>query len=126
MKLITHNILICTKKGCGINSFPLQIKATKVEKVTTPLNADFIVSLVKNERINWAGLVKGAADIGLVVPPTLPEGFDQNEQFLQALHDVLIDCHVIEGELICPCCGRKYPIVNGIPNMLLSEQEFDN
>ena len=35
MKLFTHNLLICTKRSCGINSYPLKINSTKVEKVTT-------------------------------------------------------------------------------------------
>ncbi|KAL7711712.1 Trm112p-like protein [Entamoeba marina] len=124
MKLLTHNILICSKKSCGINSYPLRVVATNVEKKETPLNADFLISLVNNERINWDGLVKGAADVGLLVPPTLPPTFQNDQQFLQALHDVLIDFHIVDGELVCPCCGRKYLITNGIPNMLLSEQEF--
>ena len=29
MKLITHNLLMCNKKGCTINNFPLVIKCTK-------------------------------------------------------------------------------------------------
>ncbi|BFU22907.1 hypothetical protein EHI8A_101210 [Entamoeba histolytica HM-1:IMSS-B] len=124
MKLFTHNLLICTKRQCGINSFPLKITAEKVEKVTTPLDADFLISLVESERLNWNGLVTSAANIGLAVPPTLPEDWKTNQQFLQALWDVVMDCQVIEGELICPVCGRHYPIHNGIPNMLLSEQEF--
>ena len=31
MKLITHNILMCNKKGCTSNNFPLKIVAQKVE-----------------------------------------------------------------------------------------------
>ena len=30
---------------------------------------------------------------------------------------------VIKGFLICPESGRKFPIENGIPNMLLNEGE---
>lgn len=29
--------------------------------------------------------------------------------------------HIIEGRLICSSCNREYPIVNGIPNMILNE-----
>jgi uncharacterized protein YbaR (Trm112 family) len=28
-----------------------------------------------------------------------------------------------EGALICPETGRRFPVVNGIPNMLLAEDE---
>lgn len=31
----------------------------------------------------------------------------------------------MEGKLVCPnpACKREYPITNGIPNMILSEDE---
>ena len=31
MKLITHNIMMCNKKGCTTNNFPLKLIANKVE-----------------------------------------------------------------------------------------------
>ena len=124
MKLFTHNLLICTKRSCGINSYPLKINSTKVEKVTTEVDADFLISLIESERLVWPALVSGARDIGLAVPEQLPADWKTNEQFLQALWDVLMDCQVMEGEMICPKCGRQYPIKEGIPNMVLSEQEF--
>ncbi|ELP87513.1 hypothetical protein EIN_098000 [Entamoeba invadens IP1] len=124
MKLFTHNLLICPKKKCGINSFPLKIVSQKVEKVTTPVNEDFLISLIESERLNWAGLVSAGQNIGLVIPPTIPADYKSNKAFLQALWDVLMDCQVIDGELICPLCQRHFPIKNGIPNMLLNEQEF--
>ena len=30
---------------------------------------------------------------------------------------------VLEGALICPETGRRFPITGGIPNMLLNEDE---
>ena len=30
----------------------------------------------------------------------------------------------MEGVLMCPNCKRKYPIKNGIPNMILKEDEL--
>jgi multifunctional methyltransferase subunit TRM112 len=32
--------------------------------------------------------------------------------------------HIVEGKLVCPNCKREYPIVNGIPNMILNESEI--
>ena len=29
----------------------------------------------------------------------------------------------MEGDLVCPQTGRKFPVKNGIPNMLLNEDE---
>ena len=31
--------------------------------------------------------------------------------------------HVVKGALVCPKSGRRFPINNGIPNMLLHEDE---
>ena len=34
-----------------------------------------------------------------------------------------LQIHIMEGALVCPNCARRYPIKNGIPNMLLNEDE---
>ena len=38
MKLLTHNLLMCNKKGCTINNFPLSIKCIK--EATNQYNFD--------------------------------------------------------------------------------------
>ncbi len=61
MKLLTHNMLTCSKKTCnqvsvlllymwiltllkaGSTAFPLRIKAAAVEKAGTEFNSDFLV-----------------------------------------------------------------------------------
>lgn len=35
----------------------------------------------------------------------------------------LVQVEVQEGTLVCPESGRRFPIKNGIPNMLLNEDE---
>lgn len=35
-----------------------------------------------------------------------------------------MEVDILNGELICPESGRKFPITNGIPNMLLNEDEI--
>ena len=39
------------------------------------------------------------------------------------MHHALVEIEVIEGHLECPESGRQFPIKNGIPNMLLNEDE---
>ena len=33
----------------------------------------------------------------------------------------LTKVHLVEGELVCPETGRKFPVRQGVPNMLLHE-----
>ena len=46
-------------------------------------------------------------------------------QFLQALYHVLMNVHVIRGMLTCPVSGREFPIKDGIPDMILEEEECE-
>lgn len=57
------------------------------------------------------------------IPEKLPEG-EIDTSTLEALYHVLFNIHVIEGHLICPDTGRKFPIKQGIPNMILHEDEI--
>ena len=47
-----------------------------------------------------------------------------DEAFMKQLHHVLMDVHLEEGCLVCPKSGRRFPINNGIPNLLLHEDEL--
>ena len=47
-----------------------------------------------------------------------------DESTLKSLHFILFNLHVLEGSLICPDTGRKFPIKDGIPNMILHEDEI--
>ncbi|CAI9738975.1 Hypothetical predicted protein [Octopus vulgaris] len=57
------------------------------------------------------------------IPQTLVEDFESNDEFLKKVHHALMEIEIEEGELICPETGRKFTIKNGIPNMLLNEDE---
>eukprot|EP00984_Skeletonema_dohrnii_P002965 scaffold1009_cov116-Skeletonema_dohrnii-CCMP3373.AAC.8 len=65
--------------------------------------------------------------------PELPETMDvsnaeQNQNLDDAtianLHKVLFDVYLVEGWLICPDTGRKFPVKECIPNMILHEDEI--
>ena len=57
----------------------------------------------------------------------LPNEFDasllNDNDFIKAMHNLLLDVHVIKGYLICQESSRRFPIDNGIPNMKLPESD---
>ena len=61
---------------------------------------------------------------GLPKSETLSDEALNNEEILKKLHQVLLEVEVIEGDLICPETGRKFPIRNGIPDMLINDDEI--
>lgn len=52
-----------------------------------------------------------------------PEVHPRDDVFLRALHHALLEVALVEGALVCPETGRKFPVKKGIPNMLLHEDE---
>ncbi|PIO67216.1 hypothetical protein TELCIR_11045 [Teladorsagia circumcincta] len=50
-----------------------------------------------------------------------------NENFvlnmMPKLHRVMLCVEIVDGELECPDTGRKFPIKDGIPNLLVNENE---
>ena len=55
---------------------------------------------------------------------TITEHHMELESFLKEMHHLLFEVHVKEGFLVCPTTGRKFIIKDGIPNMLLHEDEI--
>lgn len=54
----------------------------------------------------------------------LPELPDDVESHLDVLHHVLMNVHVKNGTLVCPDSQREFSIKDGIPNMILHEDEI--
>lgn len=89
----------------------------------TDFNREFISRLIP--KLDWNVLYNAADSIGQLedLPKEVVENYENNEQFLKKAHRALMEIDVINGELICPETGRKFPISNGIANMLLNEDE---
>ncbi|KAL0033794.1 hypothetical protein WJX77_005345 [Trebouxia sp. C0004] len=98
MKLLTHNMLACNIKGVT-NGYPFKIDATKVEEVDTDFDPDFLRNIWP--RIEWKALKEAAESLGMTGLPS----------------------EVEEGALVCPETGRRFTVLNGIPNLLLNEDE---
>ena len=128
MRLITHNMLKCNIRGVE-NGYPLRVEASAVEEIPSEFNAEMARALAG--KINLAAVISAATDLAIPEVELLRVGdgsaFTEDmlasEAVLVALHKILFDVHVIEGHLVCPESGRKFPVKDGIPNMLLHEDE---
>ena len=57
------------------------------------------------------------------LPKSLSADILEDESFLVAMHNLLIDVHVEEGVLTCPESGRTFQIASGIPNLMIEEAD---
>ncbi len=85
-----------------------------VEKILRKTQLSALQSAAKNLKLEGKWLE--VTDISL-------ETILADNDMLRELHNLLFEVHVQEGSLICPESGRKFPIKDGIPNMLLHEDE---
>ncbi|KXS21618.1 Trm112p-domain-containing protein [Gonapodya prolifera JEL478] len=120
MRLITHNMLQCPVKGCSKDNFPLRIEDAEIENADADFNPQFLKRML--DRIAWGALVQTSFSLGVAKLPESP-GDPNDDEFLQTLHHVLLETRVKEGRMVCNGCGHVYPIREGIPNMLLQENE---
>ena len=107
--------------------YPLRIAATEVVVEESPMDTELVTKLLP--KLNYPAVVAALKEIADQVdpkPPTIPTELPEelSASVLEALHHVLFNIHIIEGELVCPDTGRKFPIKQGIPNMILHEDEI--
>lgn len=58
------------------------------------------------------------------LPTRLPHTSTLQEETVAMYHKVLFDVHLMNGHLVCPDTGRRFPVKDGIPNMILHEDEI--
>jgi hypothetical protein len=61
MRLLTHNMLMCNVKGCSTNNFPLQLKATSIQKEESEFNPDFVKHMLP--KLDYNALVTACKDV---------------------------------------------------------------
>ncbi len=118
MRVIAHNMLKCNVKGVS-RGFPLKIVAEAVEEVDSDQPFDTATTKMVLGRLDKEGLVSAAQDLRV-------EDLDfesEDEAMLERVHHFLFDLSVTDGKLVCPESGREFMIKDGIPNMLLHEDE---
>jgi multifunctional methyltransferase subunit TRM112 len=125
MKLLTHNILTSKMLKGVVTGYPLKLNVAKVEVKKADYQTEFIQRIM--QKVNYNALYEAAVAIGHAeglpqISDYKPELLNE-EETLKKLHTALLEVEIIEGELVCPETGRKFPISNGIPNMLVNEDE---
>ena len=133
MRLLTHNMLHSAHKHGVAKGYPLKLVVEKTEEVNQEINKEFLKHRLP--LINLDAFSTGCTAIGVNLIEIIGDftksnvnwnDIFENETKLNALHHALIEVRVIEGYLECPESGRKFPISDGIPNMLLMEDEIEN
>jgi len=115
MRLLTHNSLRCVAKEATLG-YPLLINIDEMDVVEVKYNRDFIIHLIPS--LNWEGLKLASSAICL---SEFPDSFNDNllsdEEFLRAMHNLLLEIEIRKGTLTCPDTKKTFLIDNGIPNM---------
>ena len=126
MKAITHNILMCHTKKCAgsDNNYPLIIKPSNIKETQVEFDEEFTKKWF--DRQDKRGLNQFCKDLGIVKfdLTNIDDKLKQDNQFLNYIHHVLNEIIVEEGTLVCPNCGREYPINKGIINYNLNDDEL--
>ncbi|KAJ7959007.1 Multifunctional methyltransferase subunit trm112-like protein [Quillaja saponaria] len=121
MRLITHNMLSSNIKGVT-NGFPLRIEAEKVVEKPVEIDPKFLKNMFV--KIDWKALVDASRIMGYAdLPDEANPSMLELDEFLQKFHHALLELHLEEGALVCPQTDRRFPVIKGIPNMLLHEDE---
>lgn len=122
MKLLTHNLLTSKFLKNVQSGYPLKLVVERVEELKTEYNHEFLQKTLK--KIDYDALKEAAQVCGQQLPEKIPDSSSMTpEDDLKTIHKALFDIEVIQGALICPESGRKFPISDGIPNMLCNEDE---
>ena len=126
MKAITHNILICNIKKCeeSKKNFPFIIIANKVENKASK----FDINLTKKiyESLDKEALNEFCKDLNIVKYDftKVDDNIKNQNEFWEYVHKVIDETLVVEGNLKCPNCQREFPIINGIADMVLRDDEM--
>lgn len=65
MKLMTHNLLMCNKKGCTLNNFPFKIKCTEMITKEVEYDKELITRFLK--KIDLPALTSACKDVILFI-----------------------------------------------------------
>ena len=103
-----------------MKGYPLKLQIVAMEVKESEFDANFIAHVLPS--LDWETLLVSAEAVGMPGLPSQPDQSCLNDPtFLQAIHHLLLDIHIIDGSLTCPESGRVFQIEDGIPNMNFSD-----
>ncbi|KAJ3120691.1 hypothetical protein HK098_004411 [Nowakowskiella sp. JEL0407] len=114
-------MLQCHARTCTTNNFPLKIEDAEVQTIDAEFNPNFIKRIIN--RLDWPALVAAAYMLGVAQLPQEPPTAEATNEQLEVIHNIVLRTKIQSGRMVCPNCTHVYPIVNGIPNMLLQDGE---
>lgn len=136
MRLLTQNMLQCNVKKCT-QGYPLFLEQVQHEQENIEFNKEFLERLI--EKIDWKAFQTTLRnnlnwEPYIQTPPiysnaddsteTLGIQYDENNQeWWEWFHEFLLNRKIIHAKMTCPKCHHVFPITDGIPNMLLREDE---
>ena len=126
MNAITHNILMCNIKKCeeSKKNFPFIIIANKIENKVSK----FDINLTKKiyDSLDKEALNEFCKDLNIVKYDftKVDDNIKNQNEFWEYVHKVIDETLVVEGNLKCPNCQREFPIINGIVDMVLRDDEM--
>lgn len=113
-----HNFIQCRNDLCikQDKCYPFSIKDAVIVETKKDYNKSFIINIL--EKIDWSVFIFSleSLNINCSFYKQKPE---LNDFLLEELHSLLLERNITEGKLVCDFCKKEYPIVEGIPNMLL-------
>ncbi|GMS95767.1 hypothetical protein PENTCL1PPCAC_17942 [Pristionchus entomophagus] len=125
MKLLTHNFLSSRFLKNVTTGYPLKLTIEEKNVVEAEVDVNFLKNIMV--KIDYAVLYDVAKSIGedenLPSPDATIDLDSLNKEQLNKLHRVLVCVDVVVGALECPETGRVFPIRDGIPNLLVNEDE---
>ena len=126
MKAITHNILVCNIKKCeeSKKNFPFIIIANKVENKVSPF--DINLTKIMYESLDKEALNEFCKDLNIFKYDftKVDDDVKKGNEFWEYVHKVIDETLIVEGNLKCPNCQREFPIINGIVDMVLRDDEM--
>jgi multifunctional methyltransferase subunit TRM112 len=128
-----HSPTSRTEKG-----YPLLIRPVTVVVEEAPLDRELLRRILG--KVDYGALQQARGELVVhcrqqhpdmelpEIPATVPElpesDNDNDDTVALSLFRWLFEIHVLEGCLVCPDTKREFPIKDGIPNMILHEDEL--